>query len=82
MRAKNIALNGWVREQSFSDKGLTFIDVWEPMLDKDRRPIADIFVEDNLHMNAKGYKIWAPIIEAKLVKPKEPVKIAIKPAKP
>ena len=79
MRAKNIALNGWVREQSLSDKGLTFIDVWEAMLDKDRRPIADIFVEDNLHMNAKGYKIWAPIIEAALVKPKEPAKIVVKP---
>jgi lysophospholipase L1-like esterase len=79
MRAKNIALNGWIREQSLTDKTLTFIDVWEAMLDKDRRPIADIFVEDNLHMNEKGYKIWAPIIEAALVKQKEPAKIAVKP---
>jgi lysophospholipase L1-like esterase len=68
MRAKYISLNGWIREQSMTDKSLTFIDVWEAMLDKDRRPIADIFVEDNLHMNATGYKIWAPIIEPVLVK--------------
>lgn len=79
MRAKYIALNGWIREQSLSDKTLTFIDVWEPMLDKDRRPKPEIFVEDNLHMNEKGYKIWAPIIEPALVKAKQPVKVIIKP---
>ena len=79
MRAKYIALNGWIREQAMSDKNLTFIDVWEAMLDKDRRPMPDIFVGDNLHMNAKGYKIWAPLIEPVLINQKEPVKIVIKP---
>ena len=33
------------------------------MLDKDRRPIAENYVEDNLHMNAKGYKIWQKVLE-------------------
>ena len=79
MRAKNIALNGFVRELSMSDKKLTFIDVWEPMLDKDRRPIPDLYVEDNLHMNAKGYKIWQGILEPTLVKQKELRKVVIKP---
>ena len=79
MRAKYIALNGWIRELAMSDKNLTFIDVWEAMLDKDRRPMPDIFVGDNLHMNAKGYKIWAPLIEPVLINQKEPVKIVIKP---
>ena len=81
MRAKMIAVNGWVHELSMSDKSLTYIDVWEPMLDKERRPIADIFVEDNLHMNAKGYKIWQGVIEPFLVSQKMPTKIAIKPIK-
>jgi hypothetical protein len=79
MRAKYISLNGWIREQSMTDKSLTFIDVWEAMLDKDRRPITDIFVEDNLHMNAKGYKIWAPIIEPVLVKQNAVAKGTAKP---
>ena len=81
MRAKFIAFNGWVRELSMNDHSLTFIDVWEAMLDKDRRPMTDIFLDDNLHMNAKGYKIWAPIIEPTLVKQKEPVKIVMKPTR-
>ena len=70
MRSKFIAFNGWVHELSMTDKSLTYIDVWEAMLDKDRRPMPDIFLEDNLHMNAKGYKIWAGIIEPTLVKEK------------
>ena len=28
------------------------------MLGLDGRPKPDIFVEDGLHMNAKGYAIW------------------------
>lgn len=75
-----IAANGWIRELAVDDKNLTFIDVWEAMLDTDRRPKPDIFIEDNLHMNAKGYKIWAPIIEPTLVTSKvQPAKVAINP---
>jgi len=76
-RWKMIAANAWIKDIAATDKNFTFIDVWEAMLDKDRRPIADIFVEDGIHMNAKGYKIWAGIIEPFLVKQKEPVKIKI-----
>lgn len=79
MRWKMISINGWIRDLAMSDPKLTFIDVWEPMLDKDRRPIADIFVEDNLHMNAKGYKIWQKVIEPTLLKPKEDAKTSKPP---
>lgn len=74
MRWKMISVNGWVNEQAMADKSLTYIDVWEPMLDKDRRPMPEIFLEDNLHMNANGYKIWAKIIEPTLLKPALPKK--------
>ena len=37
---------------------LTFIDVWDEMLDENGRPKEDLFIEDRLHMNSKGYKIW------------------------
>ena len=77
MRSKMIATNGWIRELAMNDKSLTFIDVWEAMLNIDRRPKPEIFIEDNLHMNAKGYHIWAPIIEPTLIKQMEPVKTKI-----
>lgn len=39
-----------------------FIDVWHPMLDG-RNVMQDIFIEDGLHMNPKGYDIWFDIIK-------------------
>jgi lysophospholipase L1-like esterase len=44
-----------------SDPRLTYIDVWTPMLDKEGNPMADLFIEDNLHMNEKGYLIWQSV---------------------
>jgi lysophospholipase L1-like esterase len=31
----------------------------------------DIFIEDNLHMNAKGYAIWQKAMEPYLIKNKK-----------
>lgn len=45
-----------------------FIDVWPAMLGADGKPLPDIFIEDNLHMNAKGYHIWQQLIEPHLLK--------------
>jgi lysophospholipase L1-like esterase len=38
--------------------GLAFINVFPLMLGPDGLPKPDIYVEDRLHMNAKGYTIW------------------------
>lgn len=35
-----------------------FIDVYSKMILKDGSPMTDIFLEDKLHMNKKGYIIW------------------------
>jgi len=40
------------------EHGLAFIDVFSQMLGPDGLPRPDIFQEDRLHMNAKGYEIW------------------------
>jgi lysophospholipase L1-like esterase len=45
-----------------------FIDVYHSMLDKNGTPLPDIFREDNLHMNAKGYEIWKKLITPYLLK--------------
>ncbi|MGH2564793.1 MAG: GDSL-type esterase/lipase family protein, partial [Ginsengibacter sp.] len=45
-----------------------FLDVYHKMLNADGTPIKDIFIEDNLHMNAKGYHIWQKIINPYLLK--------------
>jgi len=38
------------------------------MLDVNGQVFKDIFIEDNLHMNAKGYQIWQKIIAPTLAK--------------
>ena len=43
----------YARENS----NISFVDVWTPMLNK-RKVKEDLFVEDGLHMNEKGYDIW------------------------
>ena len=43
-------------------EGLTFIDVATPMLGEDGTPRKDIFLNDKLHMNANGYKIWTDTV--------------------
>lgn len=45
-----------------------FIDVYHKMLNKDGTPNKSLFIEDELHMNAKGYAIWQKIIEPYLLK--------------
>ena len=45
-----------------------FIDVYLPMFKKDATVRSNIFLEDSLHMNAKGYHIWQKIIQPYLVK--------------
>jgi lysophospholipase L1-like esterase len=40
----------------------SFVDVYHKMLNADGSMMTDIFLEDNLHMNAKGYAIWQKAI--------------------
>jgi lysophospholipase L1-like esterase len=55
-------LNRKVAAFSRANARLDFIDVWLAMLGPDRRPKPDIYVEDRLHMNEKGYAIWKDIV--------------------
>jgi lysophospholipase L1-like esterase len=49
-------------------KKASFINIYDAMLDTNGKPLKDIFIGDNLHMNEKGYKIWQKIIAPYLIK--------------
>lgn len=55
-------LNRKLKKLSRKDADLDYADVWKPMLIK-RKVITDIFLEDGLHMNAKGYAIWYDVLK-------------------
>ncbi len=57
-QAFNSQLKVWTSKQ----KRVKFADVWTPMLDDKGEVRADLFVEDNLHMNQKGYEIWTIVL--------------------
>jgi lysophospholipase L1-like esterase len=40
-----------------------FINTYDAMFNTDGTLMSDIFLKDNLHMNAKGYAIWQKIME-------------------
>lgn len=54
----NRLIKAFLAKQSNS----AFINVHNAMLNADGSVKTDIFISDNLHMNASGYKIWQPII--------------------
>lgn len=68
MKDRMIASNKLIKKYLKKKKNTSFVSVWNSMLDADGQPIADIFIEDRLHMNAKGYAIWQKIIEPYLQK--------------
>lgn len=39
-----------------------FADVWPVMLDENGNVFQDIFIEDGLHMNKKGYDLWMKVL--------------------
>jgi lysophospholipase L1-like esterase len=68
MKDRMIEANTLIRKFLKKKKHARFVSVWNAMLDADGNPIADIFIEDKLHMNDKGYAIWQQILESHLKK--------------
>lgn len=54
--------NKRVREYAESEPLVDYLDVFTPMLDGDGLPRRDLFLEDELHMNRKGYDVWVSVI--------------------
>jgi lysophospholipase L1-like esterase len=60
--------NSLVRQFLSAHPKTGFVDVYHPMLGKDGKPRPELFVEDNLHMNAEGYKIWRDVMKPYLIR--------------
>ena len=68
LREKFMSGNHLIENYLKKQKNAQFINVWKPMLGSNGKPKQELFVEDNLHMNAKGYAIWQKLIQPVLVK--------------
>jgi lysophospholipase L1-like esterase len=62
-QAKAMEANAMIQKFFATERNVTFLDIYTPMLtDGKSRP--ELFLDDKLHMNEKGYAIW----EKKLMK--------------
>jgi lysophospholipase L1-like esterase len=59
LRSKQSKANELIKELALSDPHLQFIDVGRLLLGPDGRPRSELFLPDQLHLNADGYRLWA-----------------------
>ena len=65
--AKAVATNDLLKAIAVRNDLVTYIDVATPMLKGNGDVMTDIFVDDDLHLNPKGYKIWTAAVRSVLV---------------
>ena len=65
-REKCKQANALIRDYLKGQQRMEYIDVFSKMLDKDGNSRPELFVQDMLHMNAKGYAIWRAAVEPRL----------------
>lgn len=63
MKDRMMAANSLISNYLKDKPNAVFVNIWDKML-KNGEPMKDIFIEDNLHMNAKGYAIWTKAMES------------------
>jgi lysophospholipase L1-like esterase len=58
--------NALIEKKTENDPKLHFIAIEEAMLNEDGTPREDLLLEDGLHMNDAGYRIWTGLVREKL----------------
>jgi lysophospholipase L1-like esterase len=56
-------LNALLQRLAAERRYLTYLDVYQPMRERSRDALADLFFEDGLHMNRAGYDVWRVVVE-------------------
>ena len=60
--------NSLVSSLASDDAYLEYINIWDPMLNQDGSRMPELFIEDGLHMNEKGYEVWTKQVRKSLSK--------------
>jgi lysophospholipase L1-like esterase len=69
MWPKMQATNKLVAELAKSDNQLDYVDTATPMLGRDGQPRRELFLDDGLHLNDKGYAVWSAVLAPMLMRP-------------
>jgi lysophospholipase L1-like esterase len=60
--------NALIKAHAKKDPRIHYLDIDTPMMGPDGKPRKDLFIEDGLHLNRKGYDLWNSLIHPYLVK--------------
>ena len=60
--------NSSIKLLASQDAYLEYIDVWDSMLNEDGSRMPELYIEDGLHMNKKGYEVWTKLVRKSLLK--------------
>ncbi len=62
LKSRYEEMNKLLEHYADGNKRIKYANVWATMLDENGEVFKDIFLGDNLHMNKKGYDLWAEVI--------------------
>jgi len=55
--------NMMIKDFSMRDSRLFYFDGATPLLDSDGEPKVELFLDDKLHLNSKGYEVWTKLLK-------------------
>lgn len=58
--------NRLVQRVTEGDERLVYLDIDAPMIGADGKPRAELFRDDGLHLNEKGYRLWSSLLRPHL----------------
>jgi len=53
-----LEMNNRLKQFASENKDIDFVNIWDVLLGSDGKPVKENYLDDTLHLNANGYKIW------------------------
>jgi lysophospholipase L1-like esterase len=61
-------VNSQIKKRTEKNKRVLYVDTATPMLGSDGRPRSELFLDDSLHLNDRGYRLWTDILKPQLAR--------------
>ncbi len=62
-KASYLIFNQKLSEYCLAKERVEFIDTWKALIDQSGNPRPELFIQDQLHLNGEGYKVWTEIFK-------------------
>lgn len=66
VREQQRELNRMLQEMALTESNFYFLQTAEYFLNREKKVRAELFVEDRLHLNREGYRLWGALIRRRL----------------